>query len=295
MSAAEFNAIKRLLNSGRKTASATSKVWRAIHSETGIGVYAGSNLVFTNGDLQRLREYGQHLTGLDPVMDSTKGTRMELSEKTKNEKTASQTVFGHLLVMATAGNAHLSVSGQEMRSAPGSIICATPEALDQKALISQNIVVIENGSLLPHWNDIRLPPNWENSVLVYRGHNNNAREVTRIIANQPSDKLALYYDFDPEGLLMALRHQKGTILVPEKWSEFVRGEEEFDKKINRRDVYRNQESEKGSIQHLQEITRNTPWEAIVTAMKRNEVAVMQEHITSRNWPLTPIEALLVAR
>lgn len=280
MSSAEFTAIQKLLTSGRRTAR-RGKVWTRIHEETGAGEVMGSEYAFTAGELQRLRKYAEHLTGLDPQFESTAGGRMAMAEKTNSEKLASDSVFGGLLLMATAGKACIPVSGQGAKTPAGSALCVTPESLDRKLLAQSMVVIVENGALLAHHHEIQLPKAWADCILLYRGHGDNVAEVTRIIGGHPSDRLALYYDFDPEGLNMALHHRKGEILIPENWQELVKEDDAF-REANQRSVYRKQEP---LIKHLEAAAENTPWAQVVAAMKTNEIAVMQEHITAKQWAL----------
>jgi len=142
---------------------------------------------------------------------------MEAADKSNNEKFTNDSVFGHLLVLATAGDAEVFVGGQSASTPPGALLSVLPDALDRQALKSQRVVLVENGAPMTEWDKIQLPPPWDNSVILYCGHRENAGFVQQIVADQPSSNLALYYDFDPEGLEMALRTGKGTILLPEDW------------------------------------------------------------------------------
>ena len=280
MSADEFGAIQRLLSKGKRTVG-RSKVWMRIHEETCAGVVIGDQLQFNASDLHRLREYGKQLTGLDPMRDSTAGSRMQMAEKRAPEKLASDSVFGNLLVLATAGDAQVVVNGGRIRTPPGSVLSVLPEAIDYEQLTQSRIVIIENGSLMPHWHDIRLPPEWRNSVLMYRGHRENVQHTRKIIADQPGGNLALYFDFDPEGLEMALSIGKGDILIPENWREL--GEDSTNLTgINQRTVFRRQNE---AMKRLQTIAKNSAWEAVTTVLAQGELAVMQEHMTTHHWPL----------
>lgn len=281
MSADEFGAIERLLKNGRRTAQ-RNKIWTRIHEETGAGVIRGKQLQFDAGDLQRLREYGKRLTGLDPMFGSTAGGRMELAKETRNEKLASGSVFGDLLVLATAGESQVVIADQPARTPPGSVFSVFPEALDQAALKQTKVVIVENGSPLLHWQDIRLPVEWRDSVLLYRGHGSNARHVQQIITEQPSENLALYFDFDPEGLEMALSIRKGTVLIPANWNCLAENDR-VREGVNQREAFRRQV---GAMKRLKTIVQQTKWESVVRAMEQGELAVMQEHITVSDWSLT---------
>ncbi|MGX1201043.1 DUF7281 domain-containing protein [Marinobacter sp. MBR-105] len=283
MSADEFGAIRRLLQSGRKTAR-RNQVWTRIHNETGAGVLDAREIHFTMDDLWRLREYGRQITGLDPQFDTTAGSRVELAQKTSNEKLAADSVFGDLLVMATAGNTELKVSGQPVRTPPGSVLSVHVNALDYDALAKQRLVMIENGGLMTHWQDIRLPEGWKDCILVYRGHRENVRHARRLVQAQPSDQLGLYYDFDPQGLYMALATGKGHAFVPAQWEAWSR-DGPLPSGVNQRDAFRRQQ---GAMSRLRSraATLMQPWIQVINAVDKGEWAIMQEHMAARGWELT---------
>lgn len=58
--------------------------------------------MLTHNDLDGLRRHGKHLTGLDPLFDSTEGGRMDMAE-ISDETVAKDYVFGQL-VTTTLGN-----------------------------------------------------------------------------------------------------------------------------------------------------------------------------------------------
>lgn len=277
----EFGAIERLLKKGQRTAR-LSTVWKRIHEETGAGVIRKDQLLFTPIDLQRLREYGKYVSrGVDPLSDSLAGSRMEVAGKTPNEKFASDSVFGDLLVLATAGETQLVINGQPIKTPRGSVLSIGPGTLDRETLKQSRVVIIENGSIMPYWQDIRLPPEWQDSVLLYRGHRENMQHVRAIIDGQPAENLALYYDFDPEGLEMALGTGKGTVLIPTDWGRLIE-DEDLRKKISQRDAHRRQSR---AMTRLKALAKGTDWEPVVVAMGEAELAVMQEHLTVRGWML----------
>jgi len=281
MATGEFGAIERLLKKGERTVR-VSKVWRRIHEETGAGIITRGQLQFTPSDLKRLREYGKYVSrGLDPRYDSLSGNRMEMAKKTQNEKFSSDSVFGDLLVLATAGETEVVINGQPVKTPQGSVLSIHPGTLDREALKQSRVVIIENGSLMPYWQDIRLPPEWQDGVLLYRGHRENMQLVRAIIEDQPAENLALYYDFDPEGLEMALGIGKGTVLIPTDWERLIE-DEGLRKEISQRDAYRRQSR---AMTRLKRLAKGTDWESVVVAMGEVELAVMQEHLTVRGWML----------
>ncbi len=280
---AEFKAINILLLNGKDRVP-RNKVWTLIHEETNLGAVRGREFVFSIEELQKLRQYGMSLTGgeLDPQFNQPSGSRMELAQRHSDEKFSTQSVFGNLLLMATAGRATLIISGKSTSTQPASVIAVKSEAVDHQFLQQQRLVVIENGSLLPDWQRIRLPESWENAVLLYRGHGDNARGVSQLVAVQPSERLAFYYDFDPAGIAMALRWGRGHVLVPKDWSAL---DCRSANSVSQRNTFRQQHAE---LKMAYGLARTASQRRVVEFMETEECAIMQEHLTVRECLLTSI-------
>lgn len=272
---AEIAAIERLLKAG-KSKVLRNKIWEQICAENGVGQVIGREIHFTPADRQRLREYVVAEHGLDPQFDSRAGGRMAMARKDSSEKLSSDSVFGQLIVLATAGNAKVRVGSKEVTTAKGSVLSVLPECLDTDHLQSQKLVIIENGGLMPYWADLQLPESWKDSVILYRGHRENARSVAEIARSQPADKLAWFYDFDPAGQALALDQARGSTLVPEKWREFGRHTPFNQRKIHRK-----------HLTALNRLNSRATGEllAIAEHMASEELALMQEHMVLRQVPL----------
>lgn len=279
----EFKAINSLLLNGKNRVP-RNKVWSHIHEETNLGVVKGRELLFTAEELYKLRQYGSSLTGgkLDPQFNQATGSRIELAQRHHDEKFSSQSVFGNLLLMATAGCATVTISGTSTTTQAGSVLAVKSDAFDQQLLQQQCLIVIENGSLLPDWQRIRLPQGWKNAVLVYRGHGDNAGCVNRLVAQQPSESLAFYYDFDPAGMAMALRWGRGYMLLPADWPALDCNSASS---VNQRTTFRQQYAE---LKLAHSLARTALQRRIVEFMGTAECAIMQEHLTVRGCLLTPI-------
>lgn len=277
---AEFNAIKRLLNSGKKTAN-RNPTWARIHEETCCGTLVGRVFQFTDDELQRLRRFAQSLTGLDPLFDSTVGGRMDMAEKVPDEKLANDSVFGQLVVMATAGKAQIRVSGEFARIPRGAVLSVPFDQLDAEHLHQQRLVVIENGALMPECHHMQLPRGWEGCVFVYRGHRENIRHTQKLMERHPAELLGLFFDFDPAGLDMALAVGKGRVFIPEDRPELRMALEE----INNRNAFRRQLRE---LNRLRDRVTDSQWEQVVDWLERNEIAIMQEHLVRRRLPLVTL-------
>lgn len=283
---AELAAIERLLKSN-KTRVRRNATWDRIHEETGAGTVIGRELHFNHEDRHKLRIYGQSQTGLDPQFDSRAGGRMAVAKYDASEKLSSDSVFGELLVMATAGSACISVQGMAVRTPPGSVISVLPDRLDRDRLRECRLVVIENGSVMPHWSEIRLPEGWEDSVLIYRGHRENLRMVAALVDEHPPETLAFFHDFDPAGLAMACHHGRGAVMIPADWQRLP-----GDSGPNQLNVHHKQRAQ---LKQLQQKNRAGD-DSLIGQMANKQLALMQEHMITRNMPLIviPIDELFTA-
>ncbi|SHK83021.1 hypothetical protein SAMN05216369_3308 [Marinobacter antarcticus] len=275
---AEIAAIERLLKAGKSKVQ-RSQTWEQICAENGVGQVIGREIHFTAADKQRLREYALAEHGVDPQFDSRVGGRMVMALQDASEKLSSDSVFGHLIVLATAGTAKVAVGGEEFRTPRGSVLSVLPGCLDTDHLQSQKLVIVENGGVVPYWADIRLPGSWENSVILYRGHRENVRTIAEIARNQPAGNLAWFFDFDPAGLALALDQGRGSALVAGKWRELGRHTPFNQPKIHR----------KQSVA-LKRLKARATGEllAIAEHMSNEELAVMQEHLTRRHIQLVAL-------
>lgn len=269
----EYKAISRVIKSGNKTVQKTG-VWTAIHEETGCGTVSGRNITFNDTELDRLRRYAISRTGLDPLFDSTEGSRIDIAAKTADEKLAQNSVFGDLVVMATLGSATLPVAGKEVEIPQGTVLSVPIGQIKTAALTDRRVLVVENGAIMPECQKLRLPQSWANAVVIYRGHGENAKHVAALIRSQPSDKLGLFYDFDPDGLAMALSFGKGQVFVPETLPTSL---------PNKRSTFRNQLR---AMKRLRKLSENSPWAQTVRVMESKELSIMQEHMLAHNVPLT---------
>jgi len=281
---AEFKAITKLLQAGKREVARSSDVWKRIYQETGLGAIRGNKFLFSEGELDKLRQYGRSLTDgeLDPLFYQPAGPRMDMAEIHSNEKFTSQSVFGSLLLLATAGGASVSINGEPGITQPGSVLAVKPDAINREALTQQKLILIENGSLMPDWHRIVLPQAWQNAVLLYRGHGENARDVSQLAQAQPSDRLALYYDFDPAGMAMALNWGRGHILVPQDWPALNCSAAGG---LSQRGTYRQQHA---ALNMAQAAACTDQQRSILAFMADHECAIMQEHITARALPLVAI-------
>jgi hypothetical protein len=275
---AEIAAIERLLRAGKSKVQ-RNQIWEQICAENGVGQAIGREIHFTPADKQRLREYVLAEHGVDPQFDSRAGGRMAMALQDASEKLSSDSVFGHLIVLATAGTAKVRVSGEEFRTPNGSVSSVLPGCLDTDHLQSQKLVIIENGGVMPYWADFRLPDPWKDSVIVYRGHRENARSVAEVASKQPADNLAWFFDFDPAGLALALDQGRGSALVPDKWRE-----------LGRHTLFNQPKTHRKQIVALKRLKGRATGELLTICehVANEELALMQEHLIQRHVQLAAL-------
>ncbi|MBE0508433.1 MAG: hypothetical protein IBX50_17225 [Marinospirillum sp.] len=271
----EIAAIERLLKSDKLKVK-RNKTWDSICVETGAGAVVGKEIHFASADKQRLRAYIASACGVDPQFDSRSGGRMAMASHDASEKLTSDSVFGHLVVIATAGKSEIKVNGDTIKTPAGSVLSVLPENLDREHLKTQKLVIVENGAIMPYWHEIQLPGNWKDSVIIYRGHRENMRTVAEIARIQPDEQLGWFFDFDPAGLALGFDQGKGVLMIPEAWSS-------FDSKtgFNQPHKYHDQKNA------LNRIKKQATGElhAIVAHMEKHSLAVMQEHLVQRRVAL----------
>lgn len=275
---AEVGAIERLLRTG-KTKVQRNKLWEQICAENGVGRVVGREIHFSPEDKQRLRDYAKAEYGTDPQFDSRAGGRMAMARFDASEKLTPDSVFGQLLVLATAGSADVKVDGKNASTPPGSVLSMRPDCLDAEYLQTQNLVIVENGGLMPYWADLKLPESYKSAVILYRGHRKNVRDVAEIASKQPANKLAWFFDFDPAGQSLALDQGKGCTLVPENWSEFDRHTPFNQPKTHRKQYVALQRLRNRATEELLSIAEH---------MASQELAVMQEHLVLRSVHMSAI-------
>ncbi|MDP4533503.1 hypothetical protein Q9252_15260 [Marinobacter salarius] len=214
---------------------------------------------------------------------------MEMADINSSEKRAGKSVFGELLLFATTGTAEVTVSGRRVSTPPGAMLSVKPGQLDRESLKQTNLILVENGALMTEAHRILLPDAFRDSILLYRGHGDNFAEAARIASAQPAENLAVYFDFDPEGLEMALQVGKGTVLLPDIMDRISVNLKAFDA-VNQRNVFRNQN---GALKRLKQLSLDDDWTAILQTLEENELAIMQEHITAHNFRLRAVPAPVI--
>lgn len=106
-----------------------------------------------------------------------------------------------------------AVTQYERYDMPATPIGVLPSVLPDFLDISrfEKLIIIENGQLMTHWWQWRdsLPANWQNSLLIYRGHGDNLAWLLSILSQLPkSCEVLLSFDLDLAGLRMTSHYAK---------------------------------------------------------------------------------------
>lgn len=274
----EINVIQRFLQSGKHTAS-LNKTWRRIHLEEGIGRVIGKEIYFTSREIERLQQHVSVSTGIDALTAELSGDRMTMALKSSNEKLASRGVFKGLIKVARKGLAIPTLSGDAF-TPPGTLLSVPGDAIDLSKI--EKVVVIENGAVIRHWDDIQLPERCTGALFVYRGHSNDVSIVSDLVRRAGASGLETYafFDFDPAGLALAARSGCGYTLIPHDW-DLLTANSEFVQRFNKPGAFLDQAT------LLREILggENEFIEKVASHMQCHQLAITQEHLLANQLPL----------
>ncbi|MFW1678692.1 DUF7281 domain-containing protein [Pontibacter sp. JAM-7] len=278
----EFKVIQAYFLNGGPTAKLNS-TWKRIHDEHGVGRISGnSTITFSQKDRDYLQGWMDEELGLNPHSKSElPKSRVEAALRGKSEKVSGKNVFSDLIKVARAdGTAINTHSG--LAILPPRCFMNTPAS--NLILENETVVIVENGELIRDWSGLRLPQELSNSLLIYRGHEEDAREVKQLLEINPPAKSVGFYDFDPAGMSIGLSNNHDAILVPADISIWTKENPEFNK-FNQPDIFWKQ------ARQLKTAEMKACGEAceLLISMKDQNIAVMQEHIIANKIPLRIIE------
>ena len=277
----DIQVIQRLLQSG-STRTRLNKTWQRLHEDEGIGRIIGNEIAFEPREMERLQRKVKRDTGLDPLVADLSGERMDIAETSSDEKLSSKRVFENLITVASRGAIPL-ITGDAM-TPPGSMLYVSIDAVDLSRLDS--VVVIENGSVIRHWDRISLPSECAAPLFVYRGHGRDASIVKAFTQNAVAAGVmtCAFFDFDPAGLQMATQAGVSCAIVPLNWRSMTKNDP-FVSKFNKREEFAKQ------LPVLSAITSSaeSPLTPVARFVGENGIAITQEHLVVHAKPLTLIK------
>ncbi len=273
----EFDAIREILLRGARQVKLT-ELWQGIHQQLAVGTltYKGT-ISFTEDEKSLLRQWIKDCTGVDPLeREHLPAAKVETSPEVF-QKATPRAVFGRMLRLARDGGGPIQIGKSTAVVPEGAILSVEPEYLN---LQQEKILVVDNGKLVRDWYRIKLPEELQGALIVFRGQQRDALALLSVIDEGQPQLNVGFYDFDPEGLKLALLAEHDAILVPARWTEML-ASDPFYERYNQPERFISQID---ALLYLQG-ERSERITSLLRHMKANKIALMQEHLVSEQEPL----------
>jgi hypothetical protein len=283
----------------RKSIVNDSPLWREICDEVNVGHLNGKKINFTFDDLSLLEYYGDNLYGSSIIaINLDAKDRMESSGDTSEDKWSQRGVFEALLPMARDQRLPLPVKDDSnFITPPGVVVSLSADKIDITKI--ESLLVIENGTLMTHWNELilLLPKEYQSSLIVYRGHGQNQNMLVELIGDLSDDiPVGIFYDFDGAGYDMALNLaeiRSIDILHPSKWNEIHKLPKEKLKKLNKQDSFLDQ-----TEQLMRRINSTSTPKLILDMLiylREHRIAITQEHLIKHQFLISKTENIRIIK
>lgn len=273
----EFDAVRELLLRGTRQVKLTA-LWQSVQDRLDIGTLTNKGtLLFTEDEKTQLRQWIKDMTGVDPLeRDHLPGPKPD-SSADNYQKATPRAVFGRMLRLAREGGGSIPLISGNARVPKGAILSVEPEYLN---LQEEEIVVVDNGQLVRDWYNIKLPQSLKGALIVFRGQQRDALTLLGAIEDSHPKLNVGFYDFDPEGLKLALLAEHDALLIPARWIE-MDAADKFYQSFNQSERFMSQID---SLLFLQEQVPKA-LKPMVQHMKAHKMALMQEHLVAEEEPL----------
>lgn len=280
---------KNILNKAQNSV-ADNLVNRELTQLANIGAVKGKRITLSLNDRLNLEKYLNHQLG-QPIRDLTidEADRLLASKQSNDEKLATGNVFDSLINMARHEKPLPICDEFALYTSQGVVMSAPLAQIDASAI--NHIVVIENGQLLTHWHQLipRLPSDYQQALIVYKGHGTNQNQVRELLKQTREDcQIALFFDFDPAGIKMAvellaeLPNHKTAMLLPANATTDEAPLEQL-KKLNKPYTYHNQHAQLQWLEQQSNLSNELG--LIVQLLKQHTLAVTQEHLVAHEVEL----------
>lgn len=299
----ELKVLQRLVTDKRESLKANKTLMRL--ADNGIGKQSGKDIVYDESDFDAIHDlikFNQRADDfITPSSLANLDNRLEVGKYNSDEKLTKTQVFGRqILVVGLNTPIPLQVNGQtyEMPQTPKGVLPTIGEGYLDISRIKK-IIIIENGQLLTHWWEWShlLPADWQESVLVFRGFNDNVRMVNDIVKNlSNSCQVGLFFDYDlagvhlMQGYIKANKHQYFALipLALEASLTF-----EVDNQASIYNFFYYNQKEKFIEQSLKYTSAGLTksLKAIFASIFNHRLALMQEHLVrdnSINWTMVKL-------
>ena len=271
-----------------------------------IGSVKGKRIAISLDDRIRLEKFLNKQLG-QPIRELSlqAADRLLAAQQSNNEKLAKGTVFDSLINLAQSEKPLPIRNEFALYTAPNLVMSAPLAQIDADAI--EQVVVVENGQMLTHWQQLlpQLPSNFQQALIVYKGHGSNQQQVQTLLRDTSSTcQIALFFDFDPAGLKMALElcatlpQHKVHLVLPADISSDNTVLEQL-QQLNKPDAYHQQHAQlKWLVQWLEQHTADAnslpdslqdslpdSLQEIVQRMQQYQLAVTQEHLIAHKVAL----------
>ncbi|MDW1940073.1 hypothetical protein R7X16_24475 [Vibrio sp. 818] len=132
--------------------------------------------------------------------------RMDASKTVPNEKWARGDVFKSMINMSSLTSSIPLIGNEEVSTPVGTVVSVRKGHLDVERI--KQLIILENGEALVYWEEVidRIPSEYEEAVMIYKGHGDNQSVVMEVIGSiSSSAKVAVFFDYDAAGFDMALK------------------------------------------------------------------------------------------
>ena len=280
----EVESIRLVLRRNQEDVQA-NPLWVGLCEKCDVGDIGPRVIKLSATHRERLRCAVIRNYGFDPLHVEPAGDRVETAAIIKDEKLFSESVFGDQLILASPnGNTIFTINGPA-NTPSGSLLSLRPDTLETDQI--DTIVIVENGSLMIHW-DRWANVTWlDKALLLYRGHGKNAETVLSLVdLLRERANIIVFTDFDPSGFDIALRFHPNALILPSEWQEWRAGHS-FVKRFNKIDNYFSQVSSLGAdwLQKYPILKSNDTLSALLAHIEQEKLAITQEHIIANNKSL----------
>lgn len=260
-----------------------SQSLKALCQEVGLAHrLIGTKVNLSSLDLIKIENYVSSALGMPLAQFKPQAqNRMQVAACGLDEKLAGKGVFSHLLNFASACDPLPLIFGT-CTIPKGCVLSTESSKLAFEDI--KRLIIVENGAVLlePVLLEQILPTKFSGSLMLYRGHGENLRNLKDVIAklNEDTD-LALFCDFDAAGLNIALDlsmsfHGISQILVPcdigenlhklSKYSAYIEQQDQLERLLTGAFIPK----------------RMREWAQL---MARYQIALMQEHMLAQQIAL----------
>lgn len=255
-----------------------SVVWQRIFDKHGIGQKVGNKITFTKADIESLRGIYERQLDTNLLSIDLSGSRQELAEQNLDEKLSNRPVFENLVWLG--GFLPIHLKNGVLTAPPNTLVAVRQEDILLESV--SHLVLIENGTSIVNWSDIKLPKHFDHPIFVYRGHTSSQNYVRSLFDRAACQKVG-FVDVDPAGVdICNTKIPCNSMLLPNEWSTILK----LDNRAllpfkNKKETFLDQATEFEKYRS----TLDGKAEQLFKFLLDNKVSIMQEHIVASGYDL----------